>query len=195
MFDQGKLRMKHSTIRFLFALLALLAASLACNLPGKGSGKIPTAAPMSEEEQRKMEEGLKLTLASSNGEVTITVTQQQINSYISAKMAAQKEQVFSDPVVVLTKGNMEVNGKVIQGPLTLNLKIVLQPGVGADGNPSLVIKDISLGGLPVPDEMKAQIGNLVDESLKEYLANQNSGFKVRQITIEEGQITVTGSMQ
>jgi uncharacterized protein YpmS len=173
----------------------IIFASLACNLPTSGSGSPPTAAPMSDEEFQQLEERMKQTLESSSGEVTVTFTEQQINSIITAKLASENEQIITDPVVRLTNGRMEVYGKLPQAGIPLDAKMVLKPGIDPSGNPKLDVEDVSMNGLPVPDELKDQVGNLIDQAFQEYLTSQNQGFKTSSITIEEGKMIVTGTLQ
>jgi uncharacterized protein YpmS len=187
--------MRFPFARIFLVLLVLLAASLACNLPSSGSSRPPTAVPMSDQELQQLEENMKATLQASSGEITLTLTEQQINSIISAKMASQKSQIISEPAVKLTNGTMQVFGKLTQSGITLDTTIILKPGVDSAGNPNLEVTDIKMGSFPVPDELKNQIGNLVDQAFHEYLTGQNQGFKATKITIDEGKMTVTGSIQ
>jgi uncharacterized protein YpmS len=187
--------MRFPFARLILVLVVLLAASLACNLPKSGSSRPPTAEPMSDQELQQLQERLQKTLENSSGEVTLTLTEQQLNAMISAKMAGQKDQIISEPAVKLTQGNMEVYGKLTQAGITLNLTVILKPVIDASGNPKMDIVDIKMGGLPVPDEIKNQVGNLVDQAFQEYMSNQNQGFKASKITIDEGKMTVTGTIQ
>lgn len=187
--------MKLPFARLVLVLLVLLAAVLACNLPTSNADRPPTAIPMSDQEMQDLEESLKATLRSSSGEITITLTEQQINSLISAKLASQPERLISEPAVRLTNGNMEVYAKISQRGITLNLTVILTPSIDASGNPNMDVVDIKMGGLPVPAELKNQIGELVDQAFQEYLSSQNQGFKATKITIDEGMMTVTGAIQ
>ncbi|MBE0695369.1 MAG: LmeA family phospholipid-binding protein [Anaerolineaceae bacterium] len=181
--------------RLVLVLVVLLAASLACNFPNSDTAGSSTAVPLTDQEFQQLQERLRETLENSSGEVTFTLTEQQLNTMISAKMAEQKDQIISEPGVKLTKGNMEVYGKLTQAGITLKLTVILKPGVNASGSPKLDIVDIQMGGIPVPDEIKNQLGNLVDQAFQEYLSNQNQGFKASKITIDEGKMTVTGTIQ
>lgn len=186
--------MKKNILRILLVLLVLLGASLACNRPTSESGQPPAAEPMSDEEFQRLQEKMAETLTGSSGGVTITITQQQINSIIAAKMEEQPEQILTEPSVALTNGNMEVYGKISQGGLSFKMKMVLKPTIDANGNPNLEVRDMSLSGIPIPDELKDQIGNLVDQAFREYLENQNNEFQVTNITIEEGKMIITGNV-
>jgi uncharacterized protein YpmS len=185
--------MKHTLIRLLLVVSVLLMASLACNLPKTGS--VPTVAPMSPEEAQQLENGLKQTLESASGAATITLTEQQINAFIAAKMAEQQDQVITAPVVKLTNGNMEIYGTLAQGAISPKIKIVLTPGIDAQGNPKFTIEEMTLGGIPAPDAIKDQINTLIDEAFLQSITDQSQGFHATQITINEGSMTINGTVQ
>lgn len=192
--------MKFPLLRILPIILVLAAASLACNLPAglpaQGPELPPTAQPMSPEELQQLEEQLKATLAAgANGEVTVTIAQQQLNAYITSEIASQPEPWITEPSVVLTNGQVEVYGKIAQGGISANTAIVLKPRIDAEGNPKLDIVSINLGSLPVPDSFTERISSLVDNTLSNYLAQGSNQFRVSNITITEGQMTVSGVRQ
>jgi uncharacterized protein YpmS len=192
--------MKFPLLRILPIILVLAAASLACNLPAglpaQGPELPPTAQPMSPEELQQLEEQLKATLAAgANGEVTVTIAQQQLNAYITSEIASQPEPWITEPSVVLTNGQVEVYGKIAQGGISANAAIVLKPRIDAEGNPKLDIVSINLGSLPVPDSFTERISSLVDNTLSNYLAQTSNQFKVSSIVITEGQMTVSGVRQ
>jgi len=192
--------MKFPLLRILPIILVLAAASLACNLPpglpAQGPELPPTAQPMSPEELQQLEEQLKATLAAgANGEVTVTIAQQQLNAYITSEIASQPEPWITEPSVVLTNGQVEVYGKIAQGGISANAAIVLKPRIDAEGNPKLDIVSINLGSLPVPDSFTERISSLVDNTLSNNLAQTSNQFKVSSILITEGQMTVSGVRQ
>lgn len=185
--------MKSYPFQILLVALVLLGLSLACNLPINGASK-PSVAPMSEEDLQRLQDEMAKTLTSSSGGITITITEQQINSIIAAKMNEQPEPILSEPSVVLTKGNMEVSGKIFQGNFSPRIKMVLQPAIDSSGIISLKITEISVGGIPAPQELQDQIGNLIDLAFQEYLNKQQGEFQVTNITIEDGKMTITGNV-
>lgn len=187
--------MKISLTRMIFVLLVLGMASLACNLPTGGSPTRPPVEPtLASEDLQNLEESLKATLqaADQSKEVTLTVTQQQLNSFLLAEMEGQTDQPFTDPQVVLTNGQMEIYGKVSQSGIVLDSKIVLQPRINESGEPKLDVVSVDVGPFPAPDSMKNQVGAVVDNTLRDYIAAQGNGFTVTSITITEGAMTITG---
>lgn len=189
--------MKFPLMRILPILLVLAAASLACNLPAGLPGQEPqlppTAQPMSPEELQSLEEQLRATLAAgTTGEITVTITQQQLNAYIASEVASQPEPWITDPSVIFTAGQVEVYGKIAQSGISANTKIVLEPRIDADGSPKLDIVSINLGSLPAPDAINERVSTLVDNTLRDYLAQSSNPIKVTNIVITEGQMTVSG---
>jgi hypothetical protein len=175
----------------------LVAASLACSLPGSTPTLPPTAQPMSTAQIQNLETQVITTLQSPNeaGEVSITLTQDQINGILTSQMAQQPDQVISDPSVVLTGGHLELYGKITQSGVTADLKVVMQPEVDASGNPRLSITSINLGGLPVPDVLKNQVEELANNALANAISSNSTKFKIKSINITEGQMTLTGTRQ
>lgn len=189
---------KNPLVHILIVLSLLVAASLACNLPGKNASTLPpTAQPMTSDQIQNLEQQIQATLQSPNasGDVTVTITQDQLNGIITAEMAKQQDQIFTDPSVKLTNGHMEVYGKVSQSGISADTKVVLQPIVDANGIPTLNIISISLGGIPVPDALKNRLATMTDTALSDYLGSNTNNFKAKSIDITEGQMTITGTVQ
>ncbi len=189
--------MKNTRMRFTLILIVLFAASLACNLPGSASNLPPTAQPMSTQQVQNLENQVQQTLENPNaaGEVSITLTQDQLNSIITGEIQQQPDLGISDPSVILTGGHMEVYGKVTRSNISADLKVVLQPQIDANGNPRLNITSMDLGGLPVPDVLKNRVNTVADDALASYLGSSSSSIKAKSITIGEGQMTITGTRQ
>lgn len=184
-------------MRLILIFVVLALAGLACNFPGSATNLPPTAKPMSTDEVRNLEDQLKKTLEQPNtvGEVIITLTQDQVNRIVSSEIQKQPELGISDSSVIMTGGNIEVYGKVTQNTVSANLKVVMQPQIVGNGNPKVNIISMNLGGLPVPDVFKEKIATMADNALTSYLSSNNGQFKVKSITIDEGQMTITGTPQ
>ena len=190
-------RIKIPLTRLLLTLLVLISASLACNLPAGEATPPPTQPPLSTEEVQQFEEELKSTLVSpaQPGEITVNITQQQLNSFIIAEMANRPDLPISDPQVVLTNGQMEIYGTVSQSGISANSKIVMRPRIDESGSPKMDIVSVTVGPFPAPDAFRDQIAALVDNALNDYIAASSDKFTVTSITITEGLMTVTGVPQ
>lgn len=180
--------------RIILVFVILLAAGLACNFPGRNTSSPPPQQPSSTQAVQELEQQLKATLSTSgdSGQVTITLTQEQLTSIVAAQLAKQPDQSFTDPQVVLTNGQMEVYGKVSQSGFTTDTKIVMTPEVDGNGKVHLNIVSISLGPFPVPDTLKQQFSDLANKALNDYLDSTSQKVKVTSINITEGKMTITG---
>lgn len=189
--------MPNRQLRLLLVLLILVAAGIACNFPASGPALPPTAVPMTTEQVKQLEEQIQATLSNPapSGDVTLTITQDQLNAYLSAQMQGQQDQTITDPSVVLTSGHMEVYGKVSQSGISAVAKIVLQPRVDEQGNVRLDVTSISLGPVPVPDALKSRVQEMADNMLTNYINTNNGRFKAKSITVNEGSLSITGTPQ
>ena len=187
--------MKLSYIRYLLVLAVLVSASLACNFPAGGEAtSAPTQPPVNPEEAQQLEDQLQATLSES-GEVTLTITEQQLNSYMVAKLAEEPEQLLSNPRVELTSGQILVYGQVTQAGISADTKITMQPNVDENGNPRLDVVSIDLGPFPVPQALRDRVDGMVNDALADYMAASSNQFRVNSITVVEDQMTVTGVKQ
>lgn len=186
--------MKFPIKRVLLTLVVLIAASLACNLPARDANVLPTQPPLDPQTAQQLEDQYKATLSSApaNTDVTITITQDQLNTMILTRMEDEPDSPIQDPQVVLTGGQMEVYGTVNQGGLSANSKTVIRPGYNADGSPRLEVVSIHLGSFPAPDSLQNQVSDMVNETLQDYLSANSERFKVTNISIAEGLMTITG---
>lgn len=185
-------------MRLSLIILVLIAASLACNLPtSSGPTPPPTESPLSTQEVQQLEEDLKSTLTnpSQSGEITVNITQQQLNSFIIAEASNQPDLPISNPQVVLTNGQMEIYGTIYQSGISADSKIVMRPRVDGNGNPKMDVVSVTVGPFPAPDALKNQIAAQVDNMLSDYLAASSNKFTVTSVTITEGLMTVTGVPQ
>lgn len=185
--------MKNPAIKLLLVLLVLITASLACNLPQSQEVTPPTSEPVNPAELDQLENQLRETIeVPESGEVSIDVTQEQLTAFLASELANQNEPILTDPVVVLTNGQVEIYGTLSQSGLQVNTRIVLQPRINAEGNPNFDIVSIDLGPLPVPESLRNRFETIVDNTLNRYLIAYADEFQVTDITVHEGYMTITG---
>jgi uncharacterized protein YpmS len=188
--------MKILPIRILLVLTILIVASLACNLPQMGENTPSTPQPIPTEDLTELEQELQATLENpESNEVTITLTQQQLTSILASELAEQNDPILTDPSVELTNGQMIVYGRVSQSGFRVNTRTVLQPRIDANGDPKLDVVSVDLGPFPVPASMRSQFEGMADDALNHYLDDYSDQFQVTDITILEGQMTISGIRQ
>jgi hypothetical protein len=184
--------------RFLLGSLVFVLVSLACNFPGStGVNRPPTPFPLTTEEVQQVEEEIVETLSNPDpsGAVTVTITEQQINAFLTNQDDIDTDQMIQDPQVQFTDGKVIVFGKVNQGGFTMDTKVTMNPRVEAGGRPKLEVESVNVGPMALPDSMVKQVDQRVDALLENYLASTGDDFTVQNIIVTEGMMTITGVRQ
>jgi uncharacterized protein YpmS len=189
--------MIYRQMRILCVVAVLILSALACNLPANRTETPPTAAPLTTEEMQQFEDRLQSTLENTTpgGEVTLHITEQELNSYIAAQLQAEPNQMITNPRLRFTADRVELYAQVTQASLTAEAVAVIIPGVSADGTPQFDIESMTVGSIPVPEALMDQVEDLIDATMRDYLAANGASFKVSSIDVSEGQLIVTGTPQ
>jgi hypothetical protein len=177
-------------------VISLGAASLACGLPFRG-GPTPPASPIpvSTEAAGELLDVWKSAVEnSSNGEVSVVITEEQLTSYAAIKLAEQEEPPLRDPQVFLRDGKVQIYGTAQAGSLTAPAVIVLSATVTPEGQINLNIDQANFGSLPVPASLLEDLSTALDEGLTGRLGSQASGVKITNLLIADGQMTITGAV-
>ncbi|MGH2524686.1 MAG: hypothetical protein ACRDH2_19440, partial [Anaerolineales bacterium] len=119
----------------MLCVISLGAASLACGLPGRG-GPTPPASPIpvSTEAAGELLDVWKSAVEnSSNGEVSVVVTEAQLTSYAAIKLAEQEDPPLRDPQIFLRDGKVQIYGTAKAGSLTAPAVIILSAVVTPEG--------------------------------------------------------------
>jgi uncharacterized protein YpmS len=184
---------KTNRVRFLEVFVVLTFAAMACNLPSQRNAE-PSAIPLSPQEAQQFEQNLQATLTNTEPgrEISVTITEGQLSSYLAAILANENDSIITNPRVRMTNGRMEILVQVKQG-ITIEANSVIVPSIDSNGQPRLMVESVSMGSLPVPDSIVNQIQVMVDEILEGYLASTDARFRVSKIEISKGQTVVSGT--
>lgn len=183
--------------RILLAIVALLLATLACSIfvggPEYPAGAIPVSAEAVESLKSQIEAAV--LAGAQTGAITLQITQEQITSYLAFKMAAQENPAFHDPQVYLHEGQMQIYGKVERGYLNANILVVLDVSVDELGQPKIEIASADFGPFPAPGGLKQSMTAVISEAFTGSLGPVATGFRLENITIANGLMTVTGRIK
>lgn len=175
-------------------LLVLVLASLACNL-GNRAAPEPTIAVSTEAAASLVETWQQaIQTAQETGKVNLTMTEVQLTSYLALSMAENASIPFSNPQVLLRNGEMEIKGTYDGDIVDANVSIVMQVTVDAAGLPKIEITSGSVGPLPVPADLLTSVSDAVNEAITGDVSSTATGFKLETITISDGALTLTGSL-
>ena len=183
--------------RTLLFLTALMLATLACSMfvggPEYPEGTIPVSAEAVESLRAQIEAAVLAGV--DGGVITLQISEEQITSYIAFKMAAQESPAFKEPQVFLRDGQMQVYGKVERGYFNANVLVALTVTVDELGQPKIEIATADFGPFPAPDGLKQSLTALVTEAYTGSLGPVATGFRLENIFIANGLMTVTGRIK
>jgi uncharacterized protein YpmS len=176
-------------------LLALLAASLACNLPefvqGPPATPEPPAATQAVVEPQTSPEAAA-TQATENGQVTWVISEDEMTALVANQLKSQPNPVLQDPQIHLQNGQIEVTGNVQQSGITLPIKMFITVTVDDQGRPHYQVTSANLGPLPLPQSTLDQLSAQIDQALQENLSSELDQIYIDDVHIADGSMTVTG---
>ena len=179
------------------AVSILALSSLACSI-SLGGPKIPTAEPTlppvptaipQGQVQTSIPEGLK------GAAFTLELTQDQLTNYLREQLNSQSDPVLKDPQVVLKDNQAEIYGYAQFGIFSGNVKVVATVSIDDQGQPKIKIISADLGSIPIPAPMLDVISSLLEDTLVANLESSTSGFRLEEIQITDGLMTVKGQLQ
>jgi uncharacterized protein YpmS len=196
MFNKGskfvsiKLPVLHPSLRLAFVLVL---AGLACSLPSRSVEPTNTPVPTATVDPKALEDQLATASArfNSTGDLSITVTQEQLTAVVAQKLSEQTDIKITDPLVQLQENQVILSGKVTVGLLTPLAKIVFEPYV-ENGIPKVKAVSANFGSIPVPDQLLNQITDSINQNLSQYVEANGKSIEIESIQISDGQMTLTG---
>ena len=189
--------MKKAGIFTTLSVFSLALASLACTVFVGGPEYPSTPIAVSTEAVGSLNDQIHAaqTAAAQNGVMTLTVNETQITSLLASKLETQTDPFLRDPQVYLRNNEIQVYGKVRQGNLEANVRIVLSASIDAEGKPVIAVTSADFGPLPAPEGLNKTISALIDETFTGALGPAASGLRLESITIAEGVMTLTGRVK
>ncbi len=193
--------MRGNTMRTIHGwVLVLLAGVLlsACSLPGFGAGTVDDGPPIpiTEEaaaslEQKAIAAGQE---AQAGGSSSITVTQEEITSYVALRLltAAQDNSTvplpISEPQIyfkesgeLVLRGNLEFQGR------SQPLRVAARP-TAVDGALQVDVTEGSIGPVPVPGIILDQTEGLLADAI---LSAQDYA-RLDAVSVQQGTLTLQG---
>jgi len=179
--------------RLLFLLLTLVLSALACSQPFNAPEPTPTRMPPSTQdaEQFKIEMATAAARLAESGELSMTITEQQLTAALIDALAAQPDLQLTQPLVLLQDGQILLSGIVLFGktevPVQISLTLAIQ-----DGILSVTVTSANFGILPVPETLLANLTKMINENLNEMIMVEGRNIQVQQIEIADGKMKITG---
>jgi hypothetical protein len=178
--------------RVWMVMMTLTAAGLACALPG---GPKPPASPIavSTAAATQMQETVQTAVADAakSGQLDLTLTEEQVTSYVVVQLAQQADAPITDLQIFLRDNKIQMFGTVTAGQVTAKAQILIAVAVDAQGKLALTIEKADFGPIPVPKSLLENISTALDKALTQQIGGK---AVLSGVSIVNGQITLTGTV-
>lgn len=123
---------------------------------------------------------------------SITVTEQQLSSWLAMEMQNSPDLPLSSPQVYLRDGKIQVWGIVNKDETSTSALIIGEVRIDADKKPYFVIESMQIGQQLLPEFILSQMESWLNQILLENINEQAPGLQMMNIKITSGMITVSG---
>lgn len=162
---------------------------VACEVPGTAMPDDGPPVAVSEEAARSLEAKFA-EAAAAQGASTVTMTQEEVTSYLALRLASAEVPLTNPQVYFKEDGGVVVRGQVDYQGQIQPIRVVARPSA-SDGTLVVDIVEGRIGPVPVPGPLLDQIeGNLADA----ILAGQQYA-RLDEVRVDGGQLTLTGQRQ
>lgn len=179
-------------------LLVLIFLSLACSMPISAVNKpAPTNTPsdvsVSTQAVGDLQSNLStaVTELGANGSTTLTITEEQLTSYLAVAVLNQKDVQVSNVQVRLQNGQMEMTGKATLSVISAPASLIFSPYVEQE-QLKVKVQSANFGGIDVPDNVLQQITQTINDNINSMLVVDGTSIKVSSVSIANGAMTITG---
>ncbi len=183
--------------RLIIAFIALTITTLACSIfvGGPAYPDSLVLVPTATEQDLQTYVQQAVTEGAQTGIITLQITESQLTTYLAFKLESQTHPLITEPLVLLSKGQMVIFGKAQSGIFTANISIITRVSVDQNGQPQIEITQTDLGPLPAPQRLNEAISAFVSEAFTGSLGPIATGFRLDSISIANGVMTVSGRVK
>ena len=123
---------------------------------------------------------------------SITITEQQVTSWLAMEMQASPDLPLSDVQVFLRNGQVQIWGIVNGSEDSTSALVVGEINIDGNQKPYLEISSMQIGTQVVPDFLLGQMETWVNQLLVESINEQLPGLELMNVNVVNGLITVSG---
>lgn len=182
-------------MRLFIAISALALASLACDLTVGGPQPPGSPIPVSTEAAGELT-NLWSTAATSvpkGGEVSITLTEAQLTSFVALRLQSQPDAPLQDVQVFLRDGKIQLFGNAQAGNVKTTALVVVAVSVTPEGNVLFKAENADFGPLPVPTALLDTVSSTLNEAFTGNIGSTATGLRITNILIADGQMAIRGT--
>jgi len=146
---------------------------------------IAISTPAAQRFEEKVGELLKLPPGQP---FTLRVTEGELNSFLLLKLSEIESPPVTDLAVWFDEGHIHITGKFINVlPMPVRLYVVASAQV-ADELVQLKVEQASAGSFPIPTSLL----DALSQSINETIAESALEFRITEVKIEKGELTISG---
>ena len=183
--------------KILLLIIAVpMVISLACNFPGinQPAPEEVGAIPVTTESFQNLDDNIQSVIEDiQNGEpFQLIVTESQLTSYANYELQSYQEYQIQNVQIYLRDGRVRITGDAEQNNINLPLTILLKLSVDGSGKPESEIVSASIGPFQLPESFLDTLTSMMDSILVTQILPANQNVVIEQITINNGQMIISG---
>jgi uncharacterized protein YpmS len=182
--------------RILIFGVILAIISISCNLIQKNT--FPNdVIPVSTEALNDLQNKLNTTgeQVATTGKIDVTITESELTSLVAFEIQSGGDQFIQNPQVFLRNGTIQLVADVSQNSISAKMDVKIVVTVSESGQPEFQIIEAKLGPIPLPEDIKTQIGTQILQAFSSRLANGSGKLYLDTITIADGKMVIKGEIQ
>ncbi|OGO32164.1 MAG: hypothetical protein A2Z16_02255 [Chloroflexi bacterium RBG_16_54_18] len=184
---------------WLVLMAGLLLATLSCNLVNlaRFGSTEPSPIPVSSQSVDQLVTNIEdaMATASAGGTVTLVLTEEQLTSLAAMEMQNSGSTEIENLQIRLRDGLVKITGQVNESGLSLRAAIDVKINIDQNGKPYSQVVSAKVGPFPVPEDMLNQLTSQLDKYLLDQISTSGKQLDVEQISIEDGKMTVVGTLK
>lgn len=124
---------------------------------------------------------------------TVTLTEQEITSWLALEMKNSPDLPLSDVQVYLRDGSVQVWGMVAGSENSTSVLLVGELMVNESQQPTLKLESAQIGQQVIPNILIAQIETWLNQALTDAINTNTPGLKLVSAKVTSGLVTVSGT--
>jgi hypothetical protein len=177
-------------IRSLLLLpVLILITGLACQLSGGPTP--PRPVPTLPDAAQSLNQTVATVKPDQKtGDVSITVTESQVTSYVMQNLQDNYSPILSDPVIVFQPNHVELYGTIKGDNISANGRVIMTVTIDDQGQPVVKITEANFGPIPVPTSLLSNLSTAVDRSIADSMKDYQSDYRLKSISFDTGKATI-----
>jgi len=183
--------------KILLLIIAIpVVISLACNFPGINQLTPEEVEPVAvtTESVENLNDNIQSVIEDiqNGGPFQLIVTESQLTSLANLELQSYQEYQIQNVQIYLRDGRVRITGDVEQSNINLPLTIVLKLSVDGYGKPYSEIVSATVGPFQIPESFLDQLTSMMESILVTQILPANQDVVIEQITINDGQMIISG---